>query len=56
MLLPRVPGYSTLGAVTEGRAVEIDPDLFLQAPGPRIADAVEELGFLLSEMNFSEGK
>ncbi len=55
-MLPRVPGYSTLGAVTEGRTVEIDPDLFLQAPGPRIADAIEELETLLREMNVSEGK
>ncbi len=55
-LLGFVPGFRDLDAVTAGRAVEIDPILFLRAQGPRIADAVEELGLLLGNMDFSEAK
>ena len=48
-MLPRVPGYGGLSAVSEGRVKEVSPDLFLMAPGARIADAVEELSRLLDE-------
>ena len=48
-VLPMVPGFSDLPAVQEGHLKELDPDLFLMAPGPRIADAVEELSALLQE-------
>ena len=48
-VLPLVPGYGDLSAVTEGRLGELSPDLFLQAPGPRIVDAVEELAAFLEE-------
>ena len=51
-----VPGFKDLDAVTSGRAVEIDPVVFLRAQGPRIADAVESLGSLLGNMDFSEAK
>jgi len=47
-LLPQMPGFNLMPAVEEGRIVELDPVLFLEAQGPRIADAVEEL---LSIMN-----
>jgi iron complex transport system substrate-binding protein len=42
-LLPMIPGFKEMPAVKEGRVVELDPVLFLQAQGPRMADAVEEL-------------
>jgi len=32
------------------RVVELDPVLFLQAPGPRIADAVEELSDIVNNV------
>ncbi len=48
-VLPRVPGYSDLAAVQQGHLKEIDPELFLQAPGPRIADAVEQMSGLIQE-------
>ncbi len=49
--LPRVPGYSGLEAVKAGRVKEVSPELFLQASGPRIAEAVEELARLVREAN-----
>ena len=49
-VLPQVPGYSGLVAVKDGRVQELNPDLFLQAPGPRLADAVEEMGRLVGLM------
>ena len=48
-ILPRVPGFSAMEAVKVGRVKELDPVLFLQAQGPRIADAVEELARLVRE-------
>jgi ABC-type hemin transport system substrate-binding protein len=42
-VLPMVPGFKTMPAVKGGRVVELDSVLFLQASGPRIADAVEAL-------------
>jgi ABC-type Fe3+-hydroxamate transport system substrate-binding protein len=47
-LLPTMSGFKEMPAVKAGHVVELDPVLFLQAQGPRIADAVEEL---LSIMN-----
>ncbi|MDP3062001.1 MAG: ABC transporter substrate-binding protein [Chloroflexota bacterium] len=49
-MLPRVPGYSQLDAVKAGRVKEISPELFLQAQGPRIAEAVEEMAKLVKEI------
>ncbi len=40
-LLPSLPVYRDKAAVKEGRLVELDPSLYLQAQGPRIASAVE---------------
>ncbi len=42
-VLPMIPGFKDMTAVKEGHVTELDPVLFLQAEGPRIADAVEEL-------------
>lgn len=42
-VLSRMPGFKEMPAVKAGHVVELDPVLFLQAPGPRIADAVESL-------------
>jgi len=42
-VLSMVPGFKTMPAIKEGRVVELDPALFLQNQGPRIADAVEAL-------------
>jgi iron complex transport system substrate-binding protein len=42
------PGYGGLRAVTTGGLLEIDPELFLQAPGPRMADAAETLQGLMA--------
>ncbi len=47
-VLSQMPGFKEMPAVKAGHIVELDPVLFLQAQGPRIADAVEEL---LSIMN-----
>jgi ABC-type hemin transport system substrate-binding protein len=45
----QIPGFNQMAAVQAGRVVELDPALFLQAQGPRIADAVEELLRLINE-------
>ncbi len=42
-LLSRMPGFKDMPAVAAGRMVELDASLFLQAQGPRIADAVENM-------------
>ena len=46
-VLPRIPGFSGLQAVTSGRMHEIDHVVFLRNPGPRIADAVEAMAELI---------
>ena len=48
-MLPRVPGYADLDAVKTGRVKEISPELFLQAQGPRIDQAVDQLAVLVSQ-------
>ncbi len=40
-LLPSLPVYRDKAAVKDGRLVELDPSLYLQAAGPRIATAAE---------------
>jgi iron complex transport system substrate-binding protein len=49
-LLAQLPGFKEMDAVKDGRVVELDPMLFLQAQGPRIADAVEEMLRLMNEV------
>ncbi len=47
--LAQIPGFNQMAAVQAGQVVELDPALFLQAQGPRIADAVEEMLRLIQE-------
>jgi iron complex transport system substrate-binding protein len=47
--LAQIPGFNQMAAVKAGKVVELDPALFLQAQGPRIADAVEEMQLLINE-------
>ena len=42
-MLPRIPGFSNLRAVSSGHMHEIDHVIFLRNPGPRIAEAVEAM-------------
>lgn len=46
-MLPRIPGFANLRAVTSGRLHEIDHVIFLRNQGPRIAEAVEEMARLV---------
>jgi iron complex transport system substrate-binding protein len=46
-MLGRMPGFSGMMMVQNGKVQELDPVLYLQAPGPRIADAVEQLAAYL---------
>ena len=48
-MLPQIPGFNQMDAVKAGLVVELDPMLFLQAQGPRIADAAEEMLRLINE-------
>ena len=49
-MLPMVPGFNNLDIVKAGTVQELDPALFLQAQGPRIAEAVEVLAGYLNEV------
>jgi len=46
-VLKDVPGYSDLDAVKAGNVHELDVDLFLQAPGPRVVEAMSAMFSLL---------
>ncbi len=46
-MLPRIPGFSGLQAVSSGQMHEIDHVIFLRNPGPRIAEAVEAMAALV---------
>ena len=48
-MLPMFPGYANLDAVTNNKVKELDPILFMQAPGPRMINAVEEIKSYISE-------
>jgi ABC-type Fe3+-hydroxamate transport system substrate-binding protein len=48
-LLSQLPGFKEMTAVKGEQVVELDPFLFLQAQGPRIADAAEEMLRLINE-------
>ena len=47
------PGWDTIDAVATGRVHGVDPDIYSR-PGPRIVDALEELGALLYPDLFSD--
>lgn len=49
-LLPQLPGFKDMPAVKAGKVRELDAALFLQAQGPRIADAAEQMAKLLNEV------
>jgi len=42
-LIPQIPPLAGLGAVQSDRVVELDVELVLQAPGPRIIEAMEAI-------------
>lgn len=42
-LLPQIPPLAGLAAVQQGRVVELDVELMLQAPGPRVIEALEAI-------------
>jgi len=46
-VLKDVPGYSDLDAVKAGKVHELDVTLFLQAPGPRVVEAMRAMFSLL---------
>ena len=48
-MLPMIPGFNRLTAVTTGNVAELDPVLFMQAPGPRMAEAAELIESILKE-------
>ncbi|MAR14350.1 MAG: hypothetical protein CL717_01325 [Chloroflexi bacterium] len=47
-MLPMIPGFNRLTAVTTGNVAELDPVLFMQAPGPRMAEAAELIESILN--------
>ncbi|MYC37844.1 MAG: ABC transporter substrate-binding protein [Chloroflexi bacterium] len=46
-MLPRIPGFSNLGAIASGQMHELDHVIFLRNQGPRIAEAVEAMAELV---------
>ena len=46
-MLPRIPGFSNLRAISSGRIHELDLAIFLRNQGPRIAEAVEAMAELV---------
>ena len=46
---PPAPGYANLEAVTNNKVKELDPILFMQAPGPRMINALEQIKSYISE-------
>lgn len=49
--LLQIPPFKSLKAIRNGDVLEVDVQLFLQSPGPRIVEAVE----LLKEMSLPDG-
>ncbi len=46
-MLPRIPGFSNLRAISGGQLHELDLAIFLRNQGPRIAEAVEAMAELV---------
>ncbi len=46
-MLPRIPGFANLQAVSSGQMHELDLAIFLRNQGPRIAEAVEAMAELV---------
>ena len=46
-MLPRIPGFANLRAISGGQMHEIDHVIFLRNQGPRIAEAVEVMAGLV---------
>ena len=46
-MLPRIPGFSNLRAISSGQLHELDHVIFLRNQGPRIAEAVEAMAELV---------
>ncbi len=51
--LAQIAGWSTLSAVKNGRVYQIDPDV-VSRPGPRIAEAVEQVAALVNPETFGD--
>lgn len=48
-LIPQIPPFRGLTAVTTGRIFELDEQVFLQAPGPRVAEAFRTLADIITQ-------
>ncbi len=46
-IVPQIPPFAGLAAVRSGRVIEMDLELLLQAPGPRVDEALAELARVL---------